>query len=184
MGRPYRVVWASGDSGGGPKLAERAIAFRAPLLGGGEVDVATWIGHRPFVLVFWASWCGPCRAEAPHLAKLYERYGDRVAFLSVSIDEAGDRAAVDEAVRELGIPYPVALDPDGAVMARYAAGASIPLSFVFDATGAARFRHHNFQPGDERALAAAVSAVAGAAGGAQEATERAREVNSGSASRR
>lgn len=43
-------------------------------------------GKRLGLVVFWASWCGPCRAEIPELIKLHQKYGKQVAFISLTVD--------------------------------------------------------------------------------------------------
>ncbi len=44
-------------------------------------------GSKPLVLDFWASWCGPCKVMDPVVAKLAERYSDRIVFGKVNVDE-------------------------------------------------------------------------------------------------
>lgn len=53
---------------------------------GNSIKLSDYKG-KAIVLDFWASWCGPCRQEIPHLKELYEEFKDKnIAFLSVSID--------------------------------------------------------------------------------------------------
>jgi len=44
-------------------------------------------GKQMMLFVFWASWCGPCRAEIPNLKKFHDKYGDKVSVVSLSIDD-------------------------------------------------------------------------------------------------
>ena len=92
-------------------------------------------------LNFWATWCPPCRAEMPDIQKLYEKYGPAedaevvilgVAFpgLSGETDEAGVAAFLEEN----GYTYPVAMDPEGTLMAEYYITA-FPTTFMIDPDG-------------------------------------------------
>lgn len=60
-----------------------------------------------YVLVdFWASWCGPCRAENPNVVKAYnELKGKNFEIVGVSLDYPGGKAAWAEAVRKDGLPW-------------------------------------------------------------------------------
>jgi thiol-disulfide isomerase/thioredoxin len=148
---------ARADGGHPTRLVEQGVPFALPGLDGRTHSFEP--GHGPAVIVFWASWCEPCVAEAPHLARLYRDHGGRLKVLAISIDDAESRNALAQVVHDLDLPYPVLLDPDGAVLARYAGGATIPLTIVLDAAGGVRYHHGNFQPGDERRLETAIREV-------------------------
>jgi thiol-disulfide isomerase/thioredoxin len=67
---------------------------------------------RTYVVEFWATWCGPCRATIPHLTELQKKFKDRgVRFIGVSIWEQ-DQEKVEPFVKEMGdkMDYSVALD--------------------------------------------------------------------------
>lgn len=75
-----------------PEVGDPAPPFEAELLeGGGSLALGDLEG-KPVVLNFWASWCLPCRDEAPMLREAHERYGDRVAFVGIDIRDSRDDA--------------------------------------------------------------------------------------------
>lgn len=82
--------------------------FELPLLGGGTMTDEDLAG-KPVVLNFWASWCTPCREEAPMLEKLAKEHGDEILFLGVNTkdNDLGAKYFVDD----FNITYPVLLDP-------------------------------------------------------------------------
>jgi peroxiredoxin len=85
---------------------------------------------------FWASWCGPCRANNPHLAKLYRKYHQKgLEIVGVSLDENGE--AWKEAVGHDKLEW-VQLNDDGgqkAISAITYGVYSIPASFLVDKEG-------------------------------------------------
>ena len=94
---------------------------------------------RAVVLNFWATWCEPCIKEFPDFVALARDRKD-VAVISVSIDDADDRAAVEDFLKGQKPPFPVylkAAGPDEAFINgvdRKWSGA-VPLTIIFDAEG-------------------------------------------------
>lgn len=119
-------------TGGPPAAGDEAPGFEAPLLEGEGNLALSDLAGKPVVLNFWASWCGPCRDEAPWFKAAYERFGDRVHFLGVDINDARSEAIAF--VDEYGIEYPSVRDLDGGIKADYGLTGQ-PETFFIDAEG-------------------------------------------------
>jgi thiol-disulfide isomerase/thioredoxin len=88
------------------------------------------------VVNIWASWCGPCTAEAPGLAKVAREFQGRVQFLGVDIlDHLSPARAF---VRKYGWPYPSVFDPTGAIRDDLGLVGQ-PITIVYDASGEQAF---------------------------------------------
>ncbi len=120
---------------GRPPAAEAGRAapdFRLSSLDGSSPTLDSFRGK--FVLLnFWASWCGPCRGEAPDLEALNARSVGRLVVLGVNQQESPATAA--DFVREFGLTYPVVLDRAGAVSEAYRVGRGLPVSFLVNPQG-------------------------------------------------
>src|SRR3954454_17581616 len=79
------------------------------------------------VVNFWASWCEPCKSEAPRFQEAHKRYGDRVAF--VGVDTADYSAGPGRFPDRYGVTYPNVRGPDRSVLGKYG-GLPIPRTFV------------------------------------------------------
>src|ERR1700694_2055214 len=96
--------------GAAPAVAGRAApALTVHIFDGGTASIAELRG-RPVVLNFWASWCAPCRQEAPVLADAARR-STGVSFLGCAIPDAEDPARAFQ--QEVQAPYPTGLVIDG-----------------------------------------------------------------------
>src|ERR1017187_7849447 len=76
------------EHGSGKDARQMAnLAFTVKDMDGHDVRLASFRG-RPLVINFWATWCGPCRLEIPHLVELAEKYkAQGLIVLGVSIDD-------------------------------------------------------------------------------------------------
>jgi cytochrome c biogenesis protein CcmG/thiol:disulfide interchange protein DsbE len=93
--------------------------------------------HRGTVIVlnFWASWCLECRSEMPVLERLHREFSSRgLAIIGVNARE--NKEAVGRYAKELGLTFPLVLDPDGKINALYGV-IGLPTTFVVGRDGRA-----------------------------------------------
>jgi thiol-disulfide isomerase/thioredoxin len=104
-------------------------------LDGDEFRLADHRG-KPVVLNVWASWCAPCRAEAPDLAAVAEELGESVQFVGLDTRDSDDTAR--SFVRRFGVPYPNVIDRDGRLQLLFGDSLppqAIPSTVVIDPEG-------------------------------------------------
>ena len=96
---------------------------------------------------FWASWCGPCKQEMPHLNKLYDKYrAAGFTMLGVNVDE-DPRTAIG-AASKLAVRVPVLFDADKVVSKLYDLQ-SMPATVLIDRDGRVRYLHRGYREGLE-----------------------------------
>lgn len=158
-----------------PALRSGSLApdFSLPVQGGGpDVSLAALRGKIVFVN-FWATWCAPCREEAPSLERLYEQlHPEGFEVLAISIDNADASSAIDSFRRDLSLSFPIPLDPSKRVYDAYQVF-GVPETFLVDPEG--RVLEHFIGPQNwddprysraiRRALAAAKDDSGGSPGG-------------------
>lgn len=103
------ISWWQGH---GPDMAGQAPTFAARDLDGNKVDLASLRG-KAVVLNFWATWCGPCRAEIPSFVKFAKKNPD-VVMLGMATASGGEDE-VGPVARRMGISYPVIITPQEVV---------------------------------------------------------------------
>jgi peroxiredoxin len=115
-----------------PQAGFAAPDFTLETPDGETVSLADLRGQ--VVLVnFWATWCPPCRAEMPAIQQMYERYRDQ-GFTVLAVDMQETDAQVAAFVDEMGLTFPILMDRDGSVSARYQVKA-LPSTFFIDREG-------------------------------------------------
>ncbi len=102
-----------------------------PTLDGGRYRLSDDIGRRVVILNFFATWCGPCRAEMPELERYQQQAGDAVRLVGVDAQEA--RELVAAFIDQMKTTFPVVID-DGVVQRRYGVD-SFPTTVVIGADG-------------------------------------------------
>ena len=96
--------------------------------------------HEAVLINLWASWCLPCQREFPFLNEAYEKYGDRVAFIALSIEMNDTIEKIEEYRVKNGIPFPVGRD-EGGELYRYLYENGVPGTVIVDRFGNAVFYH-------------------------------------------
>ncbi|HEX6813966.1 MAG TPA: redoxin domain-containing protein [Planctomycetota bacterium] len=103
-----------------------------PDLAGKPIDLAEYKG-KVVLLDFWATWCGPCIAELPHLLAAYEKYHDKgFEIVGISLDQ--DPAALERFIAERKMTWRQHMDGKNEVAAAYGVR-SIPATFLIGADG-------------------------------------------------
>jgi thiol-disulfide isomerase/thioredoxin len=141
VAKPAEAAPAEGAS----KAGTLSIGDKAPAL-----SIDTWVKGEPvksfeagrvYVVEFWATWCGPCRASIPHLTEMQAKHKDKkLTVIGVSSSERKGLADVKPFVEKMGdkMAYTVAWDDKGKTNKAYmdASGQEgIPTSFVVDQQG-------------------------------------------------
>jgi len=91
------------------------------------------LSNKVVVIDFWATWCGPCREEIPHLNKLYSDYrGQGLEIIGISMDDGPE--AVKEFARGMRMEYPVVMGNDE-LAEQFGGIPGIPTTFIVDRKG-------------------------------------------------
>ena len=145
--RLWGAVLAAGLMTAPAEADELKVGSPAP-----DLKVATWVKGKPikalekgkiYVVEFWATWCGPCKATIPHLSEMAKKYKDRATFIGVDSFErpADNLDEVKKFVKEMGnkMDYNVAVDGSAAFMAKNWMEAAdqkgIPTAFLVNKEG-------------------------------------------------
>ena len=141
--------WAGKDSGKAPD-------FTLPSNTAENLKLEEQTGN--VVLInFWASWCGPCREEMPHLNAIHSEYSDLgLTVWGVNVDSKKKDA--DKAIKRLAVQFPVLFDGKNEIAELYDVDA-MPTTVIVDRDGNIRHLHRGYQKGYELDYQEQVSAL-------------------------
>ena len=99
------------------RVGARPPSFTLPAVVGGPTRgrfvMAEHLGHDPIVILFWATWCAPCRQEIPFYQSLFVRHrATGLQVVAVAMDDTSTITQVGPASRRLGVTFPVLSDLD------------------------------------------------------------------------
>jgi thiol-disulfide isomerase/thioredoxin len=123
---------AQGDAG--IKVGSIAPVLSVNDLEGKPVNLAQWIGKKPVVLEFWATWCENCEALLPRFQQARKQTGDRVEYLGVNVTVNQSPARVRKYLEQHDVPFRILYDDEGASVRAYQAPATSYVVIV-DASG-------------------------------------------------
>src|SRR5690606_19756776 len=108
----------------------------------GETVTLEELRGNVVMINFWATWCGPCRQEMPHLEALHQRY-QSLGFTLLGINVEDDPRGAERWLAETPVSFPILFDPRNEVSELYDVIA-MPSTVLVDRAGNMRFIHHGY----------------------------------------
>ncbi|WP_159883429.1 TlpA family protein disulfide reductase [Paenibacillus puerhi] len=116
------------------KEEHATVGFKAPEFTLSALDGKSYslekLRGKPVVVNFWASWCSPCKDEAPELVRLYKKFGNQIEIFAVNlakIDSLPEATAFSE---KYNLPFPVLLDEKAEASRKYRLRATPTTYFI------------------------------------------------------
>jgi cytochrome c biogenesis protein CcmG/thiol:disulfide interchange protein DsbE len=128
------LVWKLTHQTPPPKVGARAPAFSLPRLDGdGSVSLASLRG-KTVVLNFFASWCRPCKREAPDLESVWQRYRSE-GLVVLGVDSGDAKGDARRFLDAHGVTYPTVFDPGEQLAQGPYALPGLPVTYVLNHEG-------------------------------------------------
>ncbi len=117
------------------RIGAPAPDIALPMLSG-EARTLRDLRGQVVILNFWATWCGPCRAEMPALAEIQAQYASR-GVIVVGVNQREDTGSIRRYLDSIGVDFPIALDPTGESNRLYRVF-GLPTTYLVDRQGVIR----------------------------------------------
>jgi thiol-disulfide isomerase/thioredoxin len=130
-----------------PRKASDVPQFSFTSLEGKTVAMKDF-SNKVLIVDFWATWCGPCREEIPHLNELYSELKSKgLEIVGISMDTDGTDG-VKDFVREFRIQYPIVMG-DEKVAESFGGIIGLPTTFIIDRDGKIAKKYIGLPPADD-----------------------------------
>jgi thiol-disulfide isomerase/thioredoxin len=118
----------------GIPVGETPPAVTLENLSGDSVALSQWVGKKPVIVEFWATWCPICEALLPRLEAAQKKYGDRVEFLVVAVAVNQSKNTVRRHIERHPMPFTFLWDGNGAAVRAFQAPSTSYIA-VLDVSG-------------------------------------------------
>lgn len=158
---PFALVLATPASA---RVGARPPAFDLPSIPGGPVPgnfrMSEHLGNQPIVILFWATWCDPCKQQMALYEQLYQRYKDQgLKIVAISMDGPESLARTGPIISRLGLTYNVVSDLDTSVTARLNPRRGAPFTVWVDRSGRIVHEREGYTLAERNDIARGVAAL-------------------------
>jgi peroxiredoxin len=136
----------------GPLMDDRAPDIKLKTLDGETFQLNRWIGKKPFVIVFYVTWCSRCKGEIPTIKKIQQKYaGENLGLITIN---ANFKDNLDKALlyrKKHDLPYTILFDEAGQTAETYMV-LGVPMILMVDRSGIIRYRSSRFPTDLDKAV--------------------------------
>ncbi|HJX15678.1 MAG TPA: TlpA disulfide reductase family protein [Candidatus Deferrimicrobiaceae bacterium] len=133
--------WSTGGASAASSGPREWVDFTLPDAGGEQVTLARFVGKKPVLLVFWATWCPHCNESVPVINRMHTEPPTSETLTILALDFMESREKVSAFIASKKVAFPVLLDGSGSVARKYRV-VGIPTYVLIDRDGKIVYRDH------------------------------------------